>query len=137
MASRRKPVSSPRLPSTRSSRSGRARRRTAGRSNRTTRRWRRDSRPAAVRAAVAATKALKWSRPLVEALLEELYIDDHFEELLGRAPGDLRPSHYPQAIAVALILRHSWHPDDLACMLKRLNTRCNSRRQRQKRGTGG
>ena len=28
-----------------------------------------------------------------------------------------------QAIAVALILRHSWHPDDLACILKRLKLR--------------
>ena len=45
------------------------------------------------------------------------------EELLGRAPGDLRPGQYAQAIAVALILRHSWHPDDLACMLKRLKLR--------------
>ena len=41
----------------------------------------------------------------------------------GRAPGDLRPGQYPQAIAVALILRHSWRPDDLACMLKRLKLR--------------
>ena len=91
--------------------------------NRTTRRWRRDSRPAAVLAAVSATKALRWSRPLIEAVLEELYVDDHFEELLGRAPGDLRPRQYAQAIAVALILRHSWHPNDLACMLKRLKLR--------------
>ena len=59
----------------------------------------------------------------MEAVLEELYVDDHFEELLGRAPGDLRPGQYAQAIAVALILRHSWHPDDLACMLKRLKLR--------------
>ena len=72
------------------------------------------------RAAVSATKALRWSRPLVEAVLEELYVDDHFEELLGRAPGHLRSGQYAQAIAVALILRHSWHPDDLACMLNRL-----------------
>jgi hypothetical protein len=50
-------------------------------------------------------------------------VDDHFEELLGRALGNLRPGQYAQAIAVALILRHSWHPDDLACMLKRLKLR--------------
>ncbi len=91
--------------------------------NRTTRRWRRDSRPAAVLAAVSATKALRWSRPLIEAVLEELYVDDHFEKLVGRAPGDLRPGQYAQAIAVALILRHSWHPDDLDYMLKRLKLR--------------
>jgi hypothetical protein len=28
-----------------------------------------------VRAAVAATKALRWNRPLIEAVLEELYVD--------------------------------------------------------------
>jgi hypothetical protein len=88
-----------------------------------TRRWRLDARPKSVRAAVAATKALRWNRRLIEAVLEELYVDDHFEELLGRSPGDLRPGQYAQAVAVALILRHSWHPDDLACMLKRLKLR--------------
>jgi hypothetical protein len=72
---------------------------------------------------VSATKAIRWSPVLVETVLEELYVDDHFEGLLGRAPGDLRPGQYPQAIAVALILRHSWHPDDLACLLKRLRLR--------------
>ena len=88
-----------------------------------TRRWRRDTRPKSVRAAVSATKDIRWTRPLIEAVLEELYVDDHFEELLGRAPGDLQPGQYAQAVAVALLLRHSWHPDDLACMLKRLKRR--------------
>ena len=97
--------------------------RSVGPADAATRRWRRNGRLKSIRAAVSATKALRWSRPLVEAVLEELYVDDHFEELLGRAPGDLRPSQYAQAIAVALILRHSWHPDDLACMLKRLKLR--------------
>lgn len=88
-----------------------------------TRRWRRETRREAIRVAVSSTKAVRWSRPLIEAVLEELYVDDHFEALLGRAPGDLRPGQYAQAIAVALILRHSWHPDDLACILKRLKLR--------------
>lgn len=35
---------------------------------------------------MSATKALRWTRPLIEAVIEELYVDDHFEELLGRAP---------------------------------------------------
>ena len=90
--------------------------------DRATRRWRRDARPRIIRTVVSATKALRWSPPLVEGILEELYVDDHFEELLG-APGELRARQYPQAIAVALILRHSWHPDDLACILKRLTLR--------------
>jgi len=91
--------------------------------DRATRRWRRDTRPALVRAAVSATKGMRWTRPLIEGVPEELYVDDHFEELLGRPPGDLRSRQYAQAIAVALILRHSWHPNDLACMLKRLKLR--------------
>ncbi len=97
--------------------------RRSGPADAATRLWRREARPKSIRAAVSATKALRWNRALIEAVLEELYVDDHFEELLGRAPGDLRPSQYAQAIAVALILRHSWHPDDLACMLKRLKLR--------------
>jgi hypothetical protein len=97
--------------------------RRAGPADAATRRWRRNARPKSIRAAVSATRALRWNRPLIETVLEELYVDDHFEELLGRAPGDLRPREYAQAIAVALILRHSWHPDDLACMLKRLKLR--------------
>jgi hypothetical protein len=78
----------------------------------TTRRWRHEDRPRLVHAGASATKAIKWSPTLIEAVLEELYVDDHFEELLGTAPGDVRASQHPQAIAVALILRHSWHPDD-------------------------
>lgn len=94
-----------------------------GAANAATRRWRRDGRPGSIRAAVSATESLRWSRPLIEAVLEELYVDDHFEELLGTAPGNLRSGQYAQAVAVAVILRHSWHPDDLACVLKRLKLR--------------
>jgi hypothetical protein len=122
MSSRGKPAGSRRLSSARSSnphgRSGASRP-----ADSAARRWRRGTRPKSVRAAVSATKGIRWTHSLIEAVLEELYVDDHFEELLGRAPGDLRPGQYAQAIAVALILRHSWHPDDLACMLKRLKLR--------------
>ena len=38
-------------------------------------------------------------------------------------PPDPASWQYAQALAVALILLHSWHPDDLACMLKRLKLR--------------
>ena len=122
MSPRGKPAGSRRLSSARPSKSHTEMRasRPAGTA---TRRWRRDTRPKSIRAAVSATKGIRWTRPLIEAVLEELYVDDHFEELLGRAPGDLRPGQYAQAITVALILRHSWHPDDLACMLKRLKLR--------------
>lgn len=82
--------------------------------------WRRDVRPRAVRSAVAATASLRWSPSLMEVLLEELYADDGLEELLGTPPEKLQVRQYPQAVAVALILRHSWRADDLACILARL-----------------
>jgi hypothetical protein len=72
---------------------------------------------------VSATNAIRWSPVLIETVLEELYIDDHFVELMGRAPRDLRTGQYAQAVALALILRHSWHQDDLDCILKRLKLR--------------
>ena len=56
----------------------------------------------------------------MKVLVEELYVDDGLEELLGKTPGRLQVRQYPQAVAVALILRHSWRADDLACILARL-----------------
>jgi hypothetical protein len=123
MSPRGKPVASRRPSSARSGNPPHKNKRGSGPADAATRRWRRDTRPKSIRAAVSATVALRWNRPLIEAVLEELYVDDHFEELLGRAPGDLRAGQYAQALAVALILRHSWHPDDLACILKRLKLR--------------
>ena len=38
----------------------------------------------------------------------------------GRRQAELQVRQYPQAVAVALILRHSWRADDLACILERL-----------------
>ena len=50
-------------------------------------------------------------------------MDDGLEELLGKSPSELPVRQYPQAVAVALILRHSWRVDDLACILARLGVR--------------
>ena len=97
-----------------------ARRRSARRSDTTARRWRQDSRVDAVRSAIDATKGIQWNHHLVDAILDELYVDDHFEEILAREPGRLRPREYPRAIAIALILRHSWQPGDLAWIRNRL-----------------
>ena len=83
-------------------------------------RWRRDARPDALRAAVRRTKGLRWSASLLELLIEELYIDESIEALLGDQPHALPTHRYPEAIAVALILRHSWRADDLACIVERL-----------------
>src|SRR5687768_13357264 len=98
MSPRRKPAASRRPSSARATKQPRMNRR-SGPANAATRRWRRNSRPKSIRASVSATKGLRWTRPLIEAVLEELYVDDHFEELLGRAPGDLRPGQYAQATA--------------------------------------
>ena len=38
----------------------------------------------------------------------------------GSRQAELQVRQYPQAVAVALILRHSWRADDLACILERL-----------------
>jgi hypothetical protein len=56
----------------------------------------------------------------LEVLTEELYIDESIDELLGADPRDLPTRRYPEAIAVALILRHSWRADDLAWIVERL-----------------
>jgi hypothetical protein len=89
----------------------------------TTNRWRREVRPRILRSAVAATESLRWSPALVELLFEELYVDDSLEELLGARVQGLQKRQYPQAIAMALILRHSWRADDIACILERLELR--------------
>lgn len=93
-------------------------------------RWRRDVRPRALRSAVKATNALPWSASLLELLIEELYIDDSIEELLGDRLRDLPRRRYPQAMAVALILRHSWRADDLACIMERIGSKEPARRKK-------
>lgn len=100
-----------------------AKRKRSGGRRASTRRWRREVRPQALRSAVAATESLRWSPALAALLFEELYVDDSLEELLCARVQELHKRQYPQAIAVALILRHSWRADDLACILERLGLR--------------
>lgn len=83
-------------------------------------RWRQRTRLRIVHSAVVATKSLRWSPTLIETLLEELHTDEGFDALLGATPKGLPRHKYAQAVAVALILRHSWRADDLAHILKRL-----------------
>src|SRR6267154_1400104 len=124
MPSRRKPPETKSARAPTSARGGRAprageNRRSAATTDAMTKRWRRDVRPGAVRSAVSATAMLRWSPSLMEALLEELYVDDGLEGLLGKSPSELQIRQYPGAVAAALILRHSWRADDLACILAR------------------
>ncbi len=117
-ARRKSPATRARAPVSTAVRS--AAKRTKGGKRATTKRWRREVRPRILRSAVAATESLRWSPALVELLFEELYVDDSIEELLGARVRELQKRQYPQAIAIALVIRHSWLPQDLACILKRL-----------------
>ena len=94
-------------------------------------RWRRHARPEAVRVAVRRTRGLRWSASLLELLIEELYIDESIEALLREHPQALPRRRYPEAIAVALILRHSWRADDLACIVERLGLNRGTRARRK------
>ena len=82
--------------------------------------WRTTVRPAILRKATTATMRLDWSPALFATLLEELGEHDGLESLLGRVPTDLNVVAYPQAIALALILRHSWQPHHLCKILESL-----------------
>ena len=94
-------------------------------------RWRRDARAEVLRAAVRRTKGLRWSASLLELLIEELYIDESIDDLLRAHRHDLPTRRYPEAIAVALILRHSWRADDLACIVERLGLNRGTRARRK------
>ena len=73
-----------------------------------------------LRKATTATTRLDWSPALLATLLDELDEYDGIEWLLGPDRKDLDVDAYPQAIALALILRHSWQPDDLDWILESL-----------------
>ena len=81
----------------------------------------------ALRSLLARTQEIPWSANLLTVLIEELYVEEDFNVLLGD-PTRLPRRRYPQAVLMALALRHSWRPDDLACTLRRLGitTKVNS-----------
>ena len=84
------------------------------------RRWRRQVRPEILHRALDGTSAMSWSAVLLELLVDEMYVGDALEELLGTSLHSLDVSRYPQAVALALVLRHSWQPDDLEYVLDQL-----------------
>jgi len=75
--------------------------------------WRRLTRPLILNDFLGRTRDLCWSRELIDLLLDELHVSDEFDDLIGRVPPSA-PVNYPQLVALALILRHSWYPEDLA-----------------------
>ena len=81
--------------------------------------WRSECRLPTLTTFSAHTKRLRWTRQLLLMLLDELHVDDLFEDLVGN-PATLKRAQYPHAIAVALALRHSWRADDLAEVIEQL-----------------
>lgn len=82
-------------------------------------RWRALVRPQALRLIAEKTSGLSWTKDLFALLLDELHLDDLFSELVG-PPHRLPVNRYPQAVAVAIALRHSWQPDDLGQIAEQL-----------------
>jgi hypothetical protein len=75
--------------------------------------WRRLTRPVILDDFLDRTRNLRWSRELIDLLLDELHVSDEFDDLIGRVPPSAQVN-YPQLVALALVLRHSWFPEDLA-----------------------
>ena len=75
-------------------------------------RWRAELRPRALRQFAARAVRLCWSRALLRAVVEELYPDELFNELLGDID-KMTPRQWPRVIAVAIALRRSWQQQGL------------------------
>ena len=90
----------------------------AGASARTVR-WRRERRAEDLRALVQQCKRIRWSSRLLQLLVEELYVGDELVALIGPLRR-VALRRYPEAVAVSLILRHSWRHDDLRTLARRL-----------------
>jgi len=83
-------------------------------------RWRDQLRPGAMRLFAARTAKLPWSRGLLKALVEELYPDDLFTELVGNLDRVPR-QQWQHVLAIAVALRHRWRRDGLARIARRLH----------------
>lgn len=82
-------------------------------------RWRRETRPRDVRMFAAHARHLTWSRALLNAVVEELYPDDLFADLVGTLDRIPR-RQWPWVFASALALRHSWRRDGLTRLAQTL-----------------
>lgn len=81
--------------------------------------WRQQGRLDDLRTLAEGAGGLVLSRALLRALLEELHISDDFDALVGRVTR-LPAREFPRLLAVALLLRHSWCPQDLLRTATRL-----------------
>ena len=82
-------------------------------------RWREELRPRALRLFAAHAKKLTWSRALLKLIVDELFPDDLFLELVGNLDRVPR-RQWPRVLAIAVALRHSWRRDGLARVARRL-----------------
>ena len=74
--------------------------------------WRQNGRLDDLRVYAEGAAGLTWSRGLVHALLEELHVNEEFDLLVARVPRG-RARQFPRLVAIALLMRHSWCPQDL------------------------
>ena len=84
-------------------------------------RWRDEVRPRAMRRFAARTAQITWSRALLKLVVGELYPDDLFTQLVGNLNRVPR-RRWPQVLAIAVALRHSWRRDSLARIARLLTT---------------
>ena len=81
--------------------------------------WRDVIRPRAMHLVSTRAAKVTWSRALVKLIVEELFPDDLFTELVGnldRVP----PRQWPHVLAIGVALRRSWRRHGLAQVAKRL-----------------
>ncbi len=97
-------------------------------------RWFSMGRLRALRALAERTADLRWSPALVYELLEELHTDDAFHELVQDLSRGARVN-FAQVLLLALAARHSWRPDALSRLLRRLGIRASRRRATSAPGT--
>jgi len=91
-------------------------------------RWTTHERERALKRATQRVMGIEWSPELVRLVFEELYIFDEIDGALDLEIENLSVREIPTAIAIALLIRHSWRADDLAYMSRRLKlSRASSR----------
>jgi hypothetical protein len=95
-------------------------------------RWRQELRPRALRHFAARTATLPWSRALLKLVVEELYPDDCFAELVGNLDRVPR-RHWPRVLAIAVALRHSWRRDGLTRVARSLRVSLATKTTRPRR----
>ena len=66
--------------------------------------WRRLTRPVILDDFLDRTRDLRWSRELIDLLLDELHVSDEFDDLIGRVPPSAQVN-YPQLVALARKVR--------------------------------